>query len=167
MMKGYKTLIIALAGMVVAFMQSQGIMMEPDEVAAIELGLISLAMVGMRHVSTGKAAWRKSDGFVRVNQLILILFVSLAATACAAGAPKGNANLICFESDAATLFSLFSATGSVRGVSGPTDVDGNPLMTVDQLLSANADCWRDSSNDVLLESLRAVQAMSAPVEDGD
>lgn len=90
-----------------------------------------------------------------MKNFILIMIVA-ALAGCATEIPAGNNSLICVNVDAATLFSMFSATTSIRGVVGPTDETGAPALGADQLMKANADCWQDPTAAALIEAIRAI-----------
>lgn len=59
MFDGWKTILMVIMGELFAFMQAQGIIVPEDDQAAIQTGIVAMIALILRHVTTGKAGWRK------------------------------------------------------------------------------------------------------------
>tara|TARA_R110000772_G_scaffold127125_2_gene234258 strand:- start:152 stop:448 length:297 start_codon:yes stop_codon:yes gene_type:complete len=88
-------------------------------------------------------------------KLILVSLIVLLLAGCANGtSPTGNGSLTCFSIEAAALVQWFSTTTLVEGVTGPTDSNGDPMMTPDQLSEALDKCFADPQSQFQLELLK-------------
>ncbi len=93
---------------------------------------------------------------MRVLVVVVMSWLLLSCGATRVEDMAGNNSITCITVDAATLFSMFSATTSFRSVQGPENEDGTPAATFDQLLEAEERCWQDPQAAALIEAIRAL-----------
>lgn len=91
-------------------------------------------------------------------KIILITLIIFLAGCGGTAVPSGNSALFCVSVEAAALLQFISSTTLFEGVVGPTDSNGEPMMTPDQLTEAMRTCFADPQSEVLLEALRQVNA---------
>lgn len=84
--------------------------------------------------------------------LFMIMFTLVSCSS--SDLPTGNSSLVCVSIEAAALVKWFSTTTLIEGVVGPTDENGAPILTAQELAAAMETCFADPQSQVLLEALR-------------
>lgn len=88
----------------------------------------------------------------------LLLITAMILAGCQSDVSNYNM-LACVNLDAASLVSFFSATTAVSGLAIPTDGNGDPILTQEQIISAFEQCNIDPSQAPLLEAIRQLNTV--------